>query len=312
MDSRAWLAVAKCRHVNYPSFTSQISPRGFAQVKIPFCKFHGFGNDYIIVERRVLPPDVPQTDLGLEICERHTGVGGDGLAIIEPDESGEGDFKCEIINPDGSIAGFSGNGTRCAAAYIFFKKLWPVPRVRINTRSGVKNIRMLEEITPGHYRFESEIGIPRFSSAEIPILTDVPMDRVIDYRVVAYGKPFEISAVNVGNPVACVFVDEFAPAWRAYGRALEVHPVFPERANIVFIKVHDPDNIELKIWERGAGETASSGTCVSAAAVICSVTGKTGRNVLVETEGGTTKFIWRDNGEMVLVGRADLVFCGEY
>ena len=281
-------------------------------MKIPFCKFHGFGNDYIVVERRMLPQEVPQTDLGLEMCERHTGVGGDGLAIIEPDETGAGDFKCEIINPDGSIAGFSGNGTRCAAAYIFYKKLWPVPRVNLNTRSGVKRIRMLEEIAPGHYRFESEIGIPRFSSAEIPILTDVPMDRVIDYRVVAYGKPFEISAVNVGNPVACVFVDEFAPAWRAYGRALETHPVFPERANIVFVKVHDPDNIELRIWERGAGETASSGTCVSAAAVICSVTGKTGRNVMVETEGGTTKFIWRDNGEMVIVGRADLVFCGKY
>jgi diaminopimelate epimerase len=118
--------------------------------------------------------------------------------------------------------------------------------------------------------------------------------------------------VNVGNPVACVFVNEFEPAWRAYGKALENNEAFPERANIVFVKVLDRGNIELKIWERGAGETSSSGTCVSASAVLSAVTGRTDRRVSVHTEGGTTEFHWRGDDEMLLTGRADLAFCGTW
>ena len=279
-------------------------------MSISFCKFHGFGNDYIVIERDQIPRGLDQVDIALGMCQRHTGVGSDGIAVIEKLEDGEADFFCEIVNPDGSIAGFSGNGTRCAVSYIYYKQLWDQPRLRLKMRTGVKNYKLIEETSPGHYWFEAEIGKPKFSSDEVPVAADVPLARVLDFPVVSYGKEFLVSGVNVGNPVACVFVDDFEPAWRAYGKALENNEAFPDRANIVFVKVLDRRNIELKIWERGAGETSSSGTCVSGSAVLAALTGRTDRRVSVHTEGGTTEFDWRDDDEMLLTGRADLAFCG--
>ena len=279
---------------------------------ISFCKFHGFGNDYIVIERSNIPASVDQVDLALSMCQRHTGVGSDGIAIIEKLDGGDADFFCEIVNPDGSVAGFSGNGTRCAVSYIYFKELWPEPNLRLKTRSGIKNYKLIETVSAGHYWFEAEIGKPRFSSDEVPVASQHPIDKVIDLPVIVNGKEFRMSCVNVGNPVAVTFVDEFEPAWRAYGKALESHEAFPERANIVFVKVIDRENIELKIWERGAGETSSSGTCVGGSAVLSALTGRTERKVSVHTEGGTTEFLWRDDDEIVITGRADLTFCGEF
>lgn len=280
---------------------------------IPFCKFHGFGNDYIVVERADIPHGLDRVDLALAICQRHTGVGSDGIAIIERLTGDDAEFSCEIVNPDGSVAGFSGNGTRCAVSYIYYKKLWDKPELRLRMCSGIKRYHLIEATSPGHYWFEAEIGKPRFASDEVPVAVDERLDKVIDLPVVSYGKEFIVSCVNVGNPVACLFVDEFEPAWRAYGKALENNEAFPERANIVFVKVLDRGEIELKIWERGAGETYSSGTCVSAAAVLSAVTGRTDRRVSVHTAGGTSEFLWRDSDdEMLLTGRADLAFCGTW
>lgn len=284
----------------------------FEKVNINFCKFHGFGNDYIVIERRNIPETVDQVDLALSICQRHTGVGSDGIAVVEKLDGTDADFFCEIVNPDGSVAGFSGNGTRCAVSYIYLKELWSAPNLRLKTRSGIKNYRLIEETSPGHYWFEAEIGKPKFASTEVPVAMPLPGDTVVDFPVVVNGKEFLISGVNVGNPVAITFVDEFDPTWRAYGKALETHEAFPERANIVFVKVIDRENIELKIWERGAGETSSSGTCVSGSGVLSALTARTDRKISVHTEGGTTEFLWRDDDEMLITGRADLAFCGEW
>lgn len=281
-------------------------------MSISFCKFHGFGNDYIVIEGEQVPGRLDQVDLALGICQRHTGVGSDGIAIVERLDGSEADFFCEIVNPDGSVAGFSGNGTRCAVSYIYYKNLWKEPRLRLKTRSGVKHYRLIDEEAPGHYWFAAEIGKPKFMSADVPVASTDLLETVVDFPVAANGKEFLISGVNVGNPVACIFVDAFDPMWRVYGRALERHPAFPERANIVFVKVIDRENIELKIWERGAGETSSSGTCVSGSAALSALTDRTGRKVSVHTEGGTTEFLWRDDDEMLITGRADLAFCGEW
>ena len=281
-------------------------------MSIKFCKFHGFGNDYIVIERGHIPARVDQIDLALGICQRHTGAGSDGIAIVERLHDADADFFCEIVNPDGSVAGFSGNGTRCAVSYIYYKGLWNDGKLRLKTRSGVKNYRMIEEMSPGHYWFEAEIGKPKFASGEIPVAVDGSIETVIDLPVTANNKKFLVSCVNVGNPVACVFVDEFDPMWRVHGRILETHEVFPERANIVFVKVIDRENIELKIWERGAGETSSSGTCVSGSAALAALTNRTGRRVSVHTEGGTTEFHWREDDEMLITGRADLAYCGDW
>ncbi len=278
---------------------------------IPFCKFHGFGNDYIVIEKRQLTGvDLPE--LAVAMCHRHTGVGSDGIAVLEKLDGAEADFFCEIVNPDGSIAGFSGNGTRCAVSYAHFKALWSVPNLRLKTRSGVKNFRLIEAPSPGQYWFEAEIGNPQFTSRDVPVATPEERKSVIALHIVAEGREFIVSCVNVGNPVACVFVEDFDIEWRKHGRWLETHTIFPQRANIVFVKVIDRSNIEIRIWERGAGETSASGTCASGAAALSAFTGRTSRKVSVRSEGGTTEFVWRDDDEILITGRADLAFCGEW
>jgi diaminopimelate epimerase len=279
---------------------------------VSFCKFHGFGNDYIVIEGSRLGAKASLPELAKAICSRHTGAGSDGIAVLEKQDGERADYLCEIVNPDGSIAGFSGNGTRCAVAYLYYRKLWSQPAIRLATRSGVKNYTLIEEISDGHYWFEAEIGKPKFASDEIPVLAESRMDNVVGRRVPVLGRWVEISAVNVGNPVACTFVDDFDLDWRALGRSMETHEAFPERANVVFVKVLDRENLELRIWERGAGETSASGTCASAAAVLSAFTGRTERAVSVITEGGTTEVFWRGDDEILLTGRADLAYCGEW
>ena len=279
---------------------------------IPFCKFHGFGNDYIVIERGCIGDPMMLPELAIAMCHRNTGVGGDGIAVIEKLDAESGaDYFCEIVNPDGSIAGFSGNGTRCAVAYLFYKKQWREPALRLKTRSGVKNYTLIERVSDGHYWFEAEIGKPKFAPRDVPV-KEPSGDSVVDQPIDVEDRTFLFSGVNVGNPVACVFVNEFDTDWRRYGRAMETHEMFPERANIVFVKVLDEENVELRIWERGAGETAASGTCSSGAAVLAAFTGKTGRTISVLSPGGTTEVHWRNDDEILLTGRADLAFEGEW
>jgi diaminopimelate epimerase len=279
---------------------------------IRFCKFHGFGNDYIVIEKDELKDAPPIAELAISICDRHRGAGADGIAVIEKLNTAKADYFCEIINPDGSIAGFSGNGTRCAVAYLFHKELWSEHALRLKTRSGVKNYRMIEKIGDRGYWFEAEIGKPLFTSGDVPVLSADAKGNAIRRPISVGVRKLEFSAVNVGNPVACIFVDDFDFNWRSIGRQMEMHDVFPERANIVFVRVIDAANIELRIWERGAGETASSGTCCSGAAVLSAVMEKTGRHVSVHTVGGITDVNWRDDDEILLTGRADLAYCGEW
>ena len=279
---------------------------------IKFCKFHGFGNDYVVIEAHELAGISDLGEFTRTFCQRTTGVGSDGIAILEKLNDTAADFSCRIINPDGSEAGFSGNGTRCAVAYAFYKILWTSENLRLRTKSGVKNYRLTEKMADGHYWFDAEIGKPRFASDEIPFVSSEKSASVIDAPIRIDEQEFLVACVNVGNPVACVFVEDFDFDWREVGRKMERHAQFPERANIVFVKVLDRRNIELKIWERGAGETSASGTCSSGAAVLSAFTGRTEREVSVHTEGGITEITWRDDDEMLILGRADLVFCGEY
>lgn len=279
---------------------------------IEFCKFHGFGNDYIVIERSNIPAEMDLSDLSRAICDRHTGVGGDGIAVVHKLNGVDADYFCEIVNPDGSIAGFSGNGTRCAVSYLHFKNIWNEPILRLETRSGIKTYELIERKGEGEFWFEAEIGKPKFSSDLVPVATGTWREAVVNEKIYVDGQIHSFSAVNVGNPVACVFVETFAFDWRSVGRAMEVHQIFPEKANIVFVKVHDLENIEIRIWERAAGETSSSGTCSSGAAVLSAFMLKTDRTVNVKAEGGITKVAWRSDDEIIINGRADLAFCGTW
>lgn len=279
---------------------------------IKFSKFQGFGNDYVVIEAEQLQAVTDISGFTKRFCHRTLGVGSDGIAILEKVDEGDADFSCRIINPDGSEAGFSGNGTRCAVAYAYYKGLWNGENLRLRMNTGVKNYRLVEEISKGHYWFNAEIGKPKFVSDEIPFASTEKLESVINQPVIIDEQEFLVSCINVGNPVACIFINHFDFDWREVGRKMEVHEKFPQKANIVFVKVLDRENIELRIWERGAGETSASGTCSSGAAILSAFRGETDRQVSVHTEGGITEITWRKDDEMLILGRADFVFNGEW
>lgn len=276
---------------------------------INFCKFQGFGNDYIIFEADDLQAVSSIEDFARTVCRRHTGIGGDGIAVLKRLKT-VADYECRIINPDGSEAGFSGNGTRCAVSYLYYKNLWHEKSLKLKTRSGVKNYELLEQ-KDFTYRFLAELGKPKFDLPNAPVgesKTATEFGLMIPSEEMAVRVTF----VDVGNPVAVIFLEDFAQIdWRGIGGKVETAPIFPDRTNVVFVKIVDESNIEIRIWERGAGETSSSGTCSIAAAVASALTGKTNRKVSVHAEGGTTEAVWREDGEMLITGRADLAFCGE-
>ena len=278
-----------------------------------FIKFHGFGNDYIVIEAKELTDIGALGDFARRICDRHYGAGSDGIAVVSPSETDDADFHVRIFNPDGSEANLSGNGTRCAASYLYYQKLWSAPEVRLSTRSGVKRYSLLEQNDAGRYVFDSELGQPGLDSASIPILTEPSLEKVVDYPLQVNGDKFQVTAVQIGNPVCCIFVKDFdALDWRSIGKTLENHKQFPERTNVVFVRVDNPQTISVRIWERGVGETNASGSCSCAAAVASMVKNETERTVKVLMPGGEAKIQWRADGEVVITGFAEVIYGGQW
>ena len=285
----------------------------------PFIKFHGFGNDYIVIESKDLALAGVSTTAELgeftrRICNRHYGAGGDGIAVVSRSEVQGADFHVRIFNPDSSEASLSGNGTRCAAAYLYYKRLWSAAQLRLSTRAGIKLYTIREQTQAGYYLFDSELGQPKFDSKSIPMTTREPMEKVVDYELEVEGESFPVTALQMGNPNCCIFVDDFdALEWRRIGKAIETHKQFPERTNVIFVRVVDRKTIELRIWERGVGETEASGTCSCAAAVAAMVKGKTERLGDVLMPGGRAKINWReDDGEVVITGTAEVIYEGDW
>ena len=290
-----------------------------------FVKFHGYGNDYLVFEASALwgvglsggferlGEGEPFPDFVRRVCDRHFGAGSDGIAVVEP--LGEGaDFRLRIFNPDGGEAAMSGNGSRCAAAYLHYSGLWAEDVLRFNTRAGIKRYTLRGRPAPGAFRFEAEIGRPRFDSASVPVLTAEPLAEVRDYPLaLPGGETIPVTALQMCNPNCCAFVNDLERTdWRRLGRTIESHPAFPERTNVEFIQVVDRRNIEARVWERGAGETLSSGTGACAAAVASMIGGHTDRSVRVSMPGGLLEVLWREDGEVLLTGTANVVYRGEW
>jgi diaminopimelate epimerase len=278
-----------------------------------FTKFHGLGNDYLVIEGAELRDVADIGDFARRICNRHYGAGGDGIAIIADSETEDADFNCRIFNPDGSEAGLSGNGTRCAVAYLYHAGRWAKDELRLSTKTGLKRYFPRGEISPGKYLFESELGKPRFDSPSIPMSLSPAVDQVIGHVLPVDGEPIVITAMQMGNPNCCIFVDDFESLnWRRIGKTIETHPQFPDRTNVVFVRVVERNLIELRIWERGVGETTASGTCSCAGAVAAMINEKTDRDVRVVMEGGEVRIHWRPDGEVVITGTAELVYTGDW
>ena len=278
-----------------------------------FIKFHGFGNDYIVIDAEQFRDPNNWGSFARRICNRHYGAGADGIAVVSPSPDEAADFRVRIFNPDGSEAALSGNGTRCAAAYLYHQKLWQAEELRLTTRAGVKRYVLREDDGHGKYVFDSELGQPKFDSASIPMLTEPSLAQVVDYELDVNGETFMVTALQMGNPNCCLFVNDFNDLdWRKIGKAIENHKQFPDRTNVVFVRIKDRQNIELRIWERGVGETTASGTCSCAAAVAAMVKEETERAIEVEMPGGHAKIQWRDDGEVVITGSAEVIYAGQW
>jgi diaminopimelate epimerase len=279
-----------------------------------FVKFHGYGNDYIVFDEAQLASVGSLNSFVRRICDRHYGAGADGVAVLSRLPEGEADFALRIFNADGGEAAMSGNGSRCAVSYLYFDQHWTREELRLKTAAGIKLYRLREQMGGGRFRFEAEIGKPLFDSASVPFKTEEPLDVVRDYPLaLPSGQSVPVTALQMCNPNCCVFVDDFESVdWRRLGRLIEPHERFPEHTNVAFVRVGDRRSIEVRMWERGVGETLSSGTGACASAVAASLKGLTERRVHVETAGGNLEVEWRADGEVLLTGEAEVVYRGEW
>lgn len=279
-----------------------------------FFKFQALGNDFLIVRESALR--AVTDDYGAfakAICDRHFGVGADGLEIIVERAASDGaDFEIRLFNSDGGETPISGNGTRCVGAYLSLIEGWQSPSVRIATGAGVKTLTTVDR-ADGRVIFETDMGVPLLHSDEIPVVLPEPVDRVIGQRIDVDGRSVEFTSVSMGNPHCSIFVNDFDEIdWRLLGSKIEYHEAFPERTNVEFVRILDRDTIEVRFWERGCGETLASGTGSCGAAIASMLNGLTNRKIRVLTAGGELLLEWLEDGRLIQTGEAALVFEGQW
>ena len=271
-----------------------------------FTKMHGLGNDYVCIncfrERVEDPPGFART-----LCDRHYGIGADGLILICP--SKVSDFKMEIYNSDGSVAGMCGNGIRCLGKYVYDYRLTGKETLSIETKSGIRNMHL--HIQDGKVCGAMvDMGVPRLNAHSIPILSE--KDLVINEPIEVQEKNYRMTGISMGNPHAVIFLEEInGISLEETGRELEFHPRFPERANIEFCHVTARDRMEIRVWERGVGETLACGTGACAAVVASVLNDLTDEEVIVKLLGGELSVRWdRKVNHVFLEGPAVKVFDG--
>ncbi len=306
-------------------------------MKIYFTKMQGLGNDFILIDCLKDPPQSPPCqggelggylpelgELSKRLCNRRFGIGADQLLLLYP--SNVADFKMRIFNADGSEVEMCGNGVRCLAKYIWDRNLSDKNILNIETLVGIIRPEKAGEMV------KVDMGEPIFDPKKIPVnitadLNNSPIPplvkggkggfessgqvRIIDYPVQIADKEFKITCVSMGNPHAIIVVDDLSnfPV-TYYGHMIENHSIFPKRTNVGFIKVLNPAEITMRVWERGCGETMACGTGASAAAVVSNIKGLTGENVTIHLLGGDLFIEWADDNHIYMTGPAAEVFEG--
>ena len=268
-------------------------------------KYQSYGNDYLAIPESDLTRRSAAA-LTRDICRRHFGIGGDGCVFVEP--GGKDRFRIRIFNPDGSEAAMSGNGCRCAGAFVHHRGWSRNPKLTLETLSGVK-IHQLLDRDESSWRYRSSLGRPSFIPEEIPIRLEGEFSQVVNHSLCVGSAPVTVTALSVGNPQCVVFVSTLPrdAEFRRLGSGLEVHPAFPERTNVSFVQVTGTQRLDVRIWERGVGPTHSSGTGCSGAAVAAIHTGRVGSPARVGTGTGEQEVAWQPGGEVRLTGRVDFV-----
>ena len=276
-----------------------------------FTKMHGCGNDYIYVDgAKEIIPQEKKPDVVKKLSDRHFGIGGDGVIFINP--STEADFEMEMYNMDGSRAEMCGNGIRCVAKFVYDKGLTDQTHISIVSAGKVKYLDLTTE-NGKVLTVKVNMGAPILKAADIPVIADREEDPVIAGEIDVHGKIYKMTCVSMGNPHAVVFMDDVAGLpIEKIGPLFENHERFPKRTNTEFVKVIDKEHVEMRVWERGTGETLACGTGACATVVACILNGLTNDTVTVKLLGGSLRIQWdRQENLVYMTGPATTVFEGE-
>jgi diaminopimelate epimerase len=263
-------------------------------ISIPYTKAHGARNDFLLTWEDAAPP-AHLAAIAEAICDRHTGAGADGWLLVRRGPEGfTGAIR--LFNPDGGEVEISGNGTRCAAAFLLAAGA-EAPRVRIRTGAGPKTLELLSR-DGNLFQFAMDMGEPFVAEGDLKTRLTTPSGE------------WDATLLDVGNPQCAVFVKDFGFNWRQVGRELERHERFPKRTNVSFIRLLDEHRIDVRFWERGAGETQSSGTGSTGAMAASVLRGLAKSPVTVETPAGPLALRW--DSTIVLEGPAEIVSQGTF
>ncbi len=274
-----------------------------------FTKMHGCGNDYIYVDgakERISQERKPE--IVRRISDRHFGIGGDGVIFIDPSQ--EADFEMEMYNMDGSRAEMCGNGIRCVAKFVYDRGLTDKTSVSVISCGKVKYLDL--NITDGKVStVKVNMGSPILKAADIPVLSE--KEQVIGEQIDVDGRTYEMTCVSMGNPHAVIFMDEVSDLpLEKIGPSFENHERFPNRINTEFVRILDEENVEMRVWERGTGETLACGTGACAVAAACVLNGLTKDEITVKLLGGSLQIRWDREADLIyMTGPAVTVFEGE-
>lgn len=279
---------------------------------VNFTKMQGLGNDFIIVEgNEVKKHNLDYSELAIKMCDRHFGIGADGLIIVNPSEINTNtDTSWRIFNADGSEPQMCGNGIRCFAKYIYEKGIITKKSFSIHTLAGIIVPEVLDN---GEVRVD--MGKPILEPKQIPTSIE-DIDKVVNYSLKVDNKEFKINAISMGNPHCIIFTDDdSAQMAKIYGPKLEKSDLFPEKTNVEFVKILSNDRIKVDVWERGCGITLACGTGACASTVAAILNGYVNNFVIVDLPGGSLKVEWVKNdsfNKVFMTGKSDFVFEGKY
>jgi diaminopimelate epimerase len=274
---------------------------------IEFTKYHGLGNDFILIDNRSSSTPVITPEEAVKLCDRHFGIGADGVIFALPGENNT-DYTMRIFNSDGSEPEMCGNGIRCFAGFVadLEGESRNKDKYQIHTLAGVITPQLMPD-----GQVKVDMGLPRLLAGEIPTTLANADEKVINVPLQVAGKSWDVTCVSMGNPHCITFVEDVAAiSLETIGSQFEHHPAFPQRINTEFVEVVRRDYVKMRVWERGAGITLACGTGACATLVGGVLTGKCDRTATVELPGGLLLIEWADDQRLYMTGPFEKVFAG--
>lgn len=274
-----------------------------------FTKWQGCGNDFVLVDG-LASDSQGIAELSEKICDRHYGIGADGLILVLPSE--KADFRMRIYNADGSEAEMCGNGIRCFARFVFEKGYAKDTRFTVETGAGILTPEVLTDDLGKVQQIRVNMGKPVLAAEDIPV-SGFGRQQVVNQPISVLGQEYKMTCVSMGNPHCVVFVEDLAALdLEKVGPLFEKHPWFPKKTNTEFVEVKDRSHLRMRVWERGAAITLACGTGSCATLVAGVLNDKTEKSAEIVLDGGRLFIEWLDDGNVYMSGPAEEVFAGSY